>query len=274
MTTVADVLRQSGLSESEIARIDASAIAAFSNVLSTAEQAQRAAELAGRANTEFYETKIVPALTSWEAEQEQLEAERSRAVKEAAYFKAAAQAAGIIPGDENRDSSGRFVAGVPGSTPGSPTLLDPTQIAGRIGDVAGVISDIQWKYSTLFGKPLPVAPSELIKQADANGVDPATFAARKFNFSQREQELAKQAHQAEIDAATKMAVEANDRKWAERTGSNPDVRQAPGASKYAEVQRAVRAGSMPDPLKLTDQQRRNVTRQAIHKEIDSRESGD
>jgi hypothetical protein len=50
------------------------------------------------------------------------------------------------------------------------------------------------------------------------------------------------------------------------------VRTPPGSSRFAEVARAVKEGTLPDPLKMTDAQRRAATRQQIHSEIAERES--
>jgi len=272
MATVHEILLQSGFSPSQIAQLDANAVAAFSNVLSIAQQERQAAELAGRANTEFYETRIVPALTSWEAEQQQLEAAKARAEQQAAFYRQAAIAAGLVSGDEQaRDGQGRYIAGSGTGTPGSPTFIDPQEVVKRASDGLAILSDIQWRHQNLYGAPLPLSPSKLVGEADAAGLDPATYANRKFKFSEREQELERKRQQAHDDQIRHDAVAERDKFWSEKSGSNPDVRQSPGSSKYGEVRRAVAEGKAPDPLKLTDQQRRSATRQAIHKEIEQRE---
>lgn len=268
-----------------------------------AKAAQDAAELAQRSNIDFYEQSIVPGLTGWEAEKKVLETKAANEAALAAFYKAqneGARGAGFVPQDApvftppaappRDNNTGRYVAGAPGGTPGSPTYMDPNQVASRIGDVAGTLSDIQWKYQTLHGKPLPMAPSELIRQADAQKLSPMDFAARTFGFAQRERELQEQAtkdREAAVAAAAiaekekewkaekdKMIADqvAKDKKIAESGGSNPDVRTPPGSSRFAEVARAVKEGTLPDPLKMTDAQRRAATRQQIHSEIAERES--
>lgn len=270
-----------------------------------AKVAQDAAELAQRSNREFYDTEIVPGLTGWEAEKKALETKAANDAALAAFYKAqneGARGAGFIAADAPvftppatpplvapRAPNGQYVAGAPGSTPGSPVFLDPNQIASRIGDVAGTISDIQWKYQTLHGKPLPIAPSELIRQADAVKLSPMDYASRTFNFAQREQEIAAKASQDHDAAVSAAAIAAKETEWkaerekliaehtakerlrAEQVGSNPDVRQAPGSARFADVARAVKEGTLPDPLKMTDAQRRAATRTQIHQEIAERE---
>jgi hypothetical protein len=73
------------------------------------------------------------------------------------------------------------------------------------------------------------------------------------------------------EAATKKAVEDNNRQWAERVGSNPDVRM-PQTSRYADVQRGVKEGTIPDPLSLNDVQRRQLTSKMIRDDIAANQS--
>lgn len=110
MPTVHEILKQSGLNDEQIAALDAKAIAAFTGVLSTAEQerqtaqqaaqkaeeerqaaaeaatkaeqerqaaaqAQEAAEVAQRSNRQFYDESIAPALNNWGNEKANLEAQ-------------------------------------------------------------------------------------------------------------------------------------------------------------------------------------------------------
>lgn len=271
-----------------------------------AKAAQDAAELEKRSNVEFYETKVMPGLLGFEEEKKQIELARINAASEATFYKNQVEElkkAGLLPSsspnfvmptntpgndnnNQNRDGQGRFVAG----NSGSPTFVNPAEIAGKIGDVAGTITDIQWKYSTLFGKPLPIAPSQLIAQADAQKLSPMDYAARTFGFAQKEQEMAQAAaaahdeqvkaaaiaardaeHKAEIEKM-RAEAEAERKKLAERMmGNNPDVKVATTA-KIAEVARAVKAGERKDPLKMTDAERRAATRNAIHQEIAARET--
>jgi hypothetical protein len=320
MPTVEEVLRQSGFTNEQIAALDQRAVTAFSGVLteatkaqSAAEQqraeakaAQDAAELAQRSNIDFYDNKIAPSLTAWEEEKQRLENERARTVAEAMFYKTQAEEAkktGFIPTDapgfdpskftppnpnvQPRDPQGRYVAGAPGGTPGSPQFVDVNQLAARAGDAMGIIADINWHYQTLFGKPLPVSPTELIKKADELKLDPMTYAARTFNFDARRQEIQKQEQEArdqkireeavapweaklkEKDELSKKALADKDREWAERTGSNPDIRRPQASPQMTEIAKASKADPTLDPLNMTDQQRRVMTAQMIRKDIEA-----
>lgn len=338
MPTVKEILKASGFTDERIAEMDAAAMTAFGNVLTAAETdrttataaqakadadfkaateavaraeqarqeaiaAKEQAELQGRSNVEFYETKVVPGLTSWDEEKTRLENERVKAASEAAYYRTqveGAKSGGFIPTDApgyvppaanepKRDANGQYVAGG-GGTPGSPTFIDPKEVYKRAGDGMAMISDIDWKYRSLYGgQPLPISPSQLIAEADAQKLDPKAYAERRFGFTQREQELTAQRtaeHEAKLRAEAtateskvweeKMKVReaefaAKEKQLSERAGNNPDVRSPAGSSKYADIKRAVETGERPNPLKMTDAQRRAATSKAIHSEIEARE---
>lgn len=261
------------------------------------------AELQGRSNVEFYEQKVVPGLTGWDTEKTALENARVKAEAEAAFYRTQAEAAksgGFIPTDApgyvppvaapTRDGNGRYVAGADGGTPGSPTYMDPTKLAAEFSNKAGVLTDISWRYSSLNGgAPMPIPPSQLIAEADAQKLDVKAYAEKRFGFAQRETDLnaARQRdHEAKIaaDSAAAKDIEwkakldaretefaAEKKKYAEGAGNNPDVRTPSGSAKYAEIKRAVETGERPNPLKMTDAQRRAATRNAIHSEIQQRE---
>ncbi len=328
MPSVAEILKQTGLSDDQIAALDAKVVSGFSSVLTTAESerqdaraaaaqaeqdrkaasaaatqaeservaavtAQEAAEVAKRANAEFYDQSIAPALNNWGTEKSNLEAQ-------VAYYKAqneGARAAGFIPAEapayqppaaipgngQARDASGRYVANMPGSVPGSPTFT-MEDVRNGLGSTLGTLTDIQWKYQSLYGKPMPISPTELVRQAESVKLDPGVYAARNFKFAEKEAEMARSAaeeHDAKIRAEAaapfeaklaeaakekEEAVKATDRKWAEKIGSNPDVRIAQ-PSRFADVARAVKANERPDPLTLNEGQRRQATSAAIRQEI-------
>ncbi len=266
MPTVAEVLLQSGFSQKEIDNLDQRATTAFSSILSSAEQERQRAELEKRANVEFYETKVMPGLLAFDDERLALEGRAVKAEREANYYRAAAQSAGILPGEEPpRDGQGRFVANVPGSTPGSPTFVE-ADFYKRLDSGIGGIADIQWKHQSLFNSPLPISPSELIRQADAAGLNPTEFAARKFKFSEREAEMSKKRQEEHDEQIRRAAVSENDRKWAEKMSSNPDLRQGMSA-RNAEIRKATRSGEYRDPLKMTDADRRAQTKKMIQKDL-------
>jgi hypothetical protein len=134
----------------------------------------------------------------------------------------------------------------------------------------GLIADIQWEHQHLFGKPLPISPTQLIAQADAVKLDPKTFASRTFNFDARRQELQKQEQEAHDNKIRADAVADNDRKWAEKIGSNPDIRRPMENARMTEVARAARTNPNLDPLNMNDAQRRAQTAQMIRAEIAER----
>jgi hypothetical protein len=272
--TVEEVLRQSGFSDEQIRALDSKTITAFGGVLSAAERERQEAAAARDANARFYDESIVPSLVGWEEERSKIESEKARLASEAAYYRSqneAARASGFIPNDvpgfgQQRDGQGRYVANAPGGTPGSPQYFDVNRVYERAGDAVNVLTDIQWEHQRLFGQPLPISPSELVKKADALKVDPRTYAARTFNWDQRRAEMTKAEKDAERAAIVKETETRVTRELSEKFGSNPDVRR-PMASQYADVNRAIKANTIPDPLTLNDQQRRALTSQMIRRDI-------
>jgi hypothetical protein len=327
--TVKDILKASGFSEEQIAAIDAKQMAAFGNVMTAAETerntasadfnaakeavaraekerteaiaAREAAELAQRSNVDFYESKIVPGLTGWDEEKTRLENERVQALAQAAFYKAqneGAKSGGFIPADApgyvapvadpNRDGNGRYVAGG-GGTPGSP-VFDASAAIKRAGDGMAMLSNIEWRYRKLYNDVMPIPPSQLIAEAEAQKLDPVAYAEKRFNFSQREQELNAQqrtTYEAKLKADERAAADAEwdakmkareaefaakEKQRAEQGGNNPDVRMPAGSSKFTEIKRAEQAGTLKSPTKMTDAERKAQTRNMIHSEMEARET--
>ena len=273
MPTVQEILKQSGLSDDQIAAIDGKAVSAFSGVLTIVEQERQQAaaereraELERRSNASFYDESIAPALNNWATEKANYDGQLSYYKSQLESARAQGHELSEPPAQARNAASGRYVTGAPGSTPGSPTYQGIEQLRSEVGGALGVLSDIQWKHQTLYGKPLPISPTELVRQAEAVKLDPATYAARTYGFAEREAELARKT-QEEHDAKIRQEAETNvNRQWAEKLGSNPDVRIGQ-PSRFADVARAVKANERPDPVTLNESQRRQATSQAIHQDI-------
>jgi hypothetical protein len=140
------------------------------------------------------------------------------------------------------------------------------QLRSDVGNALGILADLQWRHQKLFNEPMPISPTQLVREAEGQRLDPVAYAEKRFGFKAREAGLAKKVQQEQIDAATRKAVAENDRHWAEKLGSNPDVRIAQ-PSRYADVARATKAGERPDPLMLDEAARRRATAQAIRQDI-------
>ena len=267
-----------------------------------AKEAQERAEQEYQSNRTFYEEKITPALTGWEEEKKRLEIAKANAEAKSAFYEtqiAGAKSAGFIPADTpafvlpnnpnptpqpQRTADGRYVAGAPGATPGSPALMTPEQMAAQAGNALSMIADVQFDYQRLYGGPMPMLPSQLVAEAEKFRLDPKTFAEKHFKFAEKRQELAEKARAEEHARIAADAVKPlqeqfeNERKTLreqaekekrdlmERFSSNPDVRVAQ-PSKFGDLTRAVKANEMPDPLNLNAEQRRMATRTAIHKDV-------
>jgi hypothetical protein len=336
MATVHEVLKASGLTDEQIASLDTKIVTGLKTTLESAEnekkigqeafakaeaektaaaaelvkaqqqydEAQKARERAEQeyqSNRTFYEEKITPALTGWEAEKKALEIAKANAEAKSAFYEtqiAGAKSAGFLPTDAppfvlpnnpnpappQRTPDGRYVAGSPSSTPGSPALMTPEQMAAQAGNALSMIADVQFDYQRLYGAPMPILPSQLVAEAEKFHMDPKTFAEKQFKFSEKRQEIADKARaeehariaadaikplqeQFETEKKTiREQAEKEKRDLLERYGSNPDMRVAQ-PSRFGDLQRAVKANERPDPLNVNAEQRRAMTRNAIHQEI-------
>lgn len=266
--TVEQILKQSGFTDEQISAFDAKALQAFTTILSsaasseeTARAAQEKAELAQRATQQTLENEINPALTNWATEKATLEAN-------IAFYKTQAEqakAGGFLPTDApgappaaNRDATGKFV---PGQT-GSPQFLTREEAYGALTNVF----QVQNEYFRLFGSPMPDDLNTLIKEAAEARRPLVDYAAVKYNFQTKRDEIAKTKKDKET-AAIVQETEARVRKeLAEKAGGNGNLVSA-GSSQYSKVSQAVQAGQRPDPLKMTPDERRVSTRTNIQKEM-------
>jgi hypothetical protein len=324
--TLAEVLKSSGWSQTQIDALDAKAMSGLTDWVSgvektaaekeqaakaaaekaeadrkaaeaaaaAAKEAEEKAALSKRSVDEFWQNTYNPGMAGWEKERQELAKKAADASAEAAFYKAQREGylgtLGIKPEDAPVFKPAEPVKKVEPETPGTPKFIDPNVIVSRVGDGMNTISDIQWKYQTLYGgAPLPIPPSELIKQADALKLSPMEYAARTFKFAEKEAErraAEAKAHDDKIAADAVAAKEeahkaevkklqdefaAKERLRAEQGGSNGDVRTPPGSSKFADLQRATKAGERKDPTRMTPEERRQTTLANVHKAIEERE---
>jgi len=269
--TVEEILKESGMTDEQIKALDAKVTTGLTTVLTTASAAQEKAELERRAQVEQYEKQIAPALDNWANEKASYDA------KIAAYdaaLKSAKEGGFKVPDilvpsatdpAASRGPDGKFVAGQ-NPVPGSPQFVEG--LRKEIGSAFSFAADVQWKYQQLYGTMIPDSPTALISEAVAQHMSPMAWAEKKYQFKEKEAAKVAADKKKELEAATAAAVAENDKKWAEKVGSNPDVRQAQ-VSKYSEINKAVKAGTRPDPLApgVSEAQRDANTRAAIRADI-------
>lgn len=266
--TVQEVLKQTGLTDDEIKALDPKIVTGLTQVVTSAEQLLSQAELKDRSQRDTYDKEIAPALVNWANEKASLETKM--AALEAA-LKSAKEGGFTVPdilttpaaAAGTRGPDGKFVAGA-NEVPGSPKLVET--IRGEVGAAFSFAADTQWKYRSLFGAEIPDSPTDLIREATAQRMSPSEWAAKKYDFSGKEKAKKEAEQKAHDDAIRKEAADAKDKEWAEKVGSNPMMRQA-SESRFAEVAKATQKGERKDTMTMTPEQRRQYTREQIHKEI-------
>lgn len=326
MPTLAEVLKNSGWSQAQIDALDAQAMKGLGDYVSGIEQtaaqkekaaqdlaikaeadrkaqeaavvaakaAQEAAELQNRSVKDFWDNTYNPGIAAAEAEKTRLAKEAADAKAEAAFYKAQRESylgtLNIKP--EDAPVFTPPVATPPvAKTPGTPTFTID-EVRNELGTSLGTVANIQWEYRNLYGgKEMPISPTELLRQAEANKFkDPATYANQIFKFAEKREEMrqaAAKAHDDEVAAAAvaerdkkhkeetdKLTAEFNakERLRAEQAGSNPDTKLPPGSSKFSDLRRAQQAGERKDPTKMTPQERRQTTLDNIHKALEERQA--
>ena len=269
MPTVQEVLKATGISDEEIAKMDQKVLEGFTKVVQTAEQAREAAELAQRAQAEQWDTKIAPALDEWGNKEANLTAQVN-------YYKTLAEKAkegGFLPASEpftppaaaTRGPDGKFVANA-NPVPGSPDIIKTAR--DQVGSAIGVLADVQHRYRTLYGKEMPDMPTEFFREAETQHMHPRDYAAKKYGFQEREKQIREEEQKKHDDAIRKEVADSKDKEWAEKIGNNPNIRQAE-VSKFSTLDKAVKSGERPDPLKLTREERHAATQKVIQRELAS-----
>ena len=251
MPSIAEVLKQSGFTDEQIAAMDAKAVTALGSAWSTTEQtaataaakaeadrkaaedavaaakaAQEATELQKRSVDEFWQNTYNPSVAAWETEKAKLAKEAADAAAEAAYYKAQREGylktLNIDPAnapefkkpnvDPNADPGQRDAQGRFINNPNPP--FDVNTVISRVGDGMNMIQNIMWKYQTLYGgQPLPMSPAELIAKSDQLKLNPMEYASRTFRFAEKEEEQRQAAAKAHDDSVAKMERDKADAEW-------------------------------------------------------------
>jgi hypothetical protein len=328
MITLAEVLLKSGWTQEQIDALDAKARTGLTDYVTGIEQtaaqkekaaselavkaeadrkaqeaavvaakaAQEAAELQNRSVKDFWDNTYNPGIAAAEAEKTRLAKEAADAKAEAAFYKAQRESylgtLNIKPEDAPvfTPPAATIPAVDPNKTPGTPTFTI-NQVRDELGNSLGTVANIQWEYRNLYGREMPISPTELLRQSEANKFkDPATYANSIFKFSEKREEIRQAEAKAHDDAIAAAAVAAKDeshklelkkitdefsakeRLRAEQAGSNPDTKLPPGSSKFSDLRRAQQAGERKDPTKMTPQERRQTTLDNIHKALEERQA--
>jgi hypothetical protein len=284
--TVEEILKESGLTDEQIAAIDAKAREGLTRVVTSANESEERASLALRAQREEYDKNIAPALASWADRDTAISTENAamktflQKVRDGGYLPPEVLAAipTLSPNPNpnpnpsaTRGPDGKFVPG----TTGSPVFVDEKKLRAdlenELGKAFGFVAETQWKYRSLYGQELPDSPVTLMREAAQNRMSAADWAAKKYDFAKKEQDRLAAAEKAKIDAAVKDAVAAKEKEWSEKIGNNPNVR-TPVESAFATVSKAIAEGKRQDPLKLTPEQRKANTHSQIQKEFAEKSS--
>lgn len=270
MPTVAEILKASGMSDTEIAAIDARVLTSVTTVLTTAQQDREAAELAQRAQREMWDQKVAPALDAWGNEKVSLEAERNFYKTQAEGAKAAGFLPKDVPGyvapanvDPNagRGNDGRYVAGS-GAVPGSPTYMTKQEGMSAVANATWFVSE----HMRLHGAPPPDDIETLAVEAERNHLPFRDYVSKKYSFQAKKDEIIANRQKERDDKLIAETNAARDKMWAEKVGNNPNVRTGT-ESQFTNLKAGVDSKALKDPLSMSKGERHAQTSQLIQKEI-------
>jgi hypothetical protein len=248
---------------------------AATSVISTAAQLEAqakidrdAAELADRNQRALYSEKIAPALNEWGTDKANLEAERDFYRTQAQSAKTAGFIAKDAPGykapennDPNRGGNGQYVANS-GGVPGSPAFMTRQEGLSAVNLATWAVTEHQ----RLHGAPLPDDVETLDREATAQRMPFRDYVSKKYGFDAKKQEIATKRENDKIELVVAERLKENDRKWAEKVGSNPNV-AAGTPSQFTQLKAGVDSKQIKDPLMMNKQERHAQTSQLINREI-------
>jgi hypothetical protein len=271
LPTVAEILKESGLTDEQIKAItsDEKVVTGFTKVISTAAQEREEAERVKRAQEHQFTNEIAPALDSWANKEANLTAERDyykTMLQKATTGGFVADAPPFTPANPNpaaptRDNGGRFVPGA-NTVPGSPAYLTKQ-------DAYQMVSSTTWavnEHLRLFGAPLPDDLETLNKEAVEAHMPFRQYVEKKYDFPGKKKAIQEKAQKEHDDGIRKEVEDKLNKEWSEKVGNNPNVR-LPRESEFSTIDKGVKEGTRPDPLKMSTEQRRMSTRQSIQKEL-------
>ena len=263
------------MTDEQITALDAKVVTGLTQVVSTASQTLEQAELAKRAQQQQYDTEIAPALDKWANDSANLAAERDYYKTLALKAKEGGFVAAVepFPGSSNpnpnpnpnhavRDNGGRFVANA-NPVPGSPQYMTRQDGFSAVTAATWVLSEYMRLHN---GAPPPDDIEVLANEASVQRMPLRQYVEKKYDFQKKRDEIKATAQKAHDDAIRKEESERVTKELTEKMGSNPMVRQAQ-TSGFSEVRKAVSENKRPDPLKMSREERRNVTRQNIAKDF-------
>jgi len=265
---LADILKAAGLDETKIKEIETEATAEAARIKAEADAALAAAQTERAGLKEWWEKEATPELNK-------IASERDAAAAEAAFYRTQAESAkkdGFIPKeapgfqpptDPNatpRDGqTGRFVAGK-NEVPGSPQYLTADLAMQALTTTAELMGEHQY----LFGEPLRNF-SELTAEAQRQSGLGRRVTARevweqKYKVADRRQAMEAAAKKTAEDAIRKDERERVEREYAERGGSNPNLRSGETSS-FATIARAERASKDVPVWQRPTNERRKADRE-------------
>jgi hypothetical protein len=231
MATLAELLKSAGIADEVAAGLPKELSAAIETHITAADQklttaAEKEAEaveqlrIAGltKEETRQYVEKYGNSLT-------EISGIKAKEAARVAYLKSLKEQGYAVPDDliDGKAAAPGAVAAVPGS-PAIGGNVDEKKILGNVGLAVGSLLNLSNEYSRLYGQPIPDDILTLNAEAERARKPLLEYAAEKYKFASKREEIAASKSKEHDEAIRKEAEDKVRREYAERNGSNPNLR--------------------------------------------------
>ena len=132
------------------------------------------------------------------------------------------------------------------------------------------VSNTQWvlaEYMRLHNGAVPPDDIEaLANEATVQRMPLRQYVEKKYDFQAKRDKIKADDQKKHDDAIVQATTDKVTKELAERFGSNPALRQAE-TSRFSTLEKAVKEGQRPDPMKMSREQRHEATRKIIQQEV-------
>jgi hypothetical protein len=236
MPTVAEVLKAANIADDVAAGLPPDVVKALTGYVadaetklsSAAQEALKAEEF--RRQAELDKVEIVDYVDRYGTSLTKMAGVEAKNKALMAYLESLKSQGVVTVPDEliAGETPGRRAA-VPGSPAEGGNAVDEKKILGRVGSVMSQWFDANNEHIRLYGVPIPDQSEALALEADRARKPLGQYAAEKYKFSDKRQEVAAAETKKREDVIRKEEREKIEREHAESNGSNPNLRSGEGS---------------------------------------------
>jgi hypothetical protein len=235
MPTVAEVLKAANIADDVAAGLPPDVVKALTGYVAqadaklgtAAEEARKAEE--ARRQAELERTEINSYVENYGTSLTKMASVEAKNEALTTYLKTLKTQGFTVPDELIAGETPGRRAAVPGSPAEGGNAVDEKKILGRVGSVMSQWFDANNEHIRLYGVPIPDQSEALALEADRARKPLGQYAAEKYKFSDKRQEVAAAETKKREDVIRKEEREKIEREHAESNGSNPNLRSGEGS---------------------------------------------